>query len=201
MLLVVAGLVSAVPARAGAAFSEIVLEGGAVAPLGDLGDDYWTTKGFGAGTGYTVGFRYRQQWISGWAVSPSFHYVHLDKYVGHRTDPDTDFESKTSMYRYGFDVEYHFPTRRDRPQWFLTWGGALIRNRLREEYIQDASYFADGVNSLAVSAGIGVRTGDLEICARYTLDRFETVRFWPGVDSYDWDHVSITVGFALPRYY
>ena len=201
VLLGLAALLAAGTAAAARPFTEIVVEGGAALPLGDLHDDYFTPKGFGAGTGYAVGFRFREQWLSGWAVSPSFHYVKFDKFVGTRADPATDFESKTSLYRYGFDVEYHFPARRGRPRWFVTFGAALIRNRLREDYIQDDSYFEDGVNSVAAAAGVGVRTGDFEIAVRYTLDRFETLRFWPGVDSYNWDHVLLTVGFALPRAY
>ena len=196
-----AAAVAGPPAAVARPFTEIVLEGGAALPLGDLGDDYTTPKGFGAGTGYAVGFRFRQQWISGWAVSPSFHYVKFDKFTGHRSDPDTDFETKTSLYRYGFDIEYHFPARRGRPRWYVTFGGAFLRNKLREDYIQDNSYFDDGVNSVAATAGIGVRTGDFEIGVRYTLNRFETLRFWPGVDSYDWDHLLVTVGVALPRTY
>jgi opacity protein-like surface antigen len=177
---------------------EVLLEAGAVAPLGDLGDDYEEPLGFGAGLGYQVGFRFRLQYASGWAVAPSFHYVKPQTRIG----TDAVFgviETATSMYRYGVDAQYRLPARPGAPSLFLTGGLAVVRDRLREDD-REGQYFAESCNALAAAAGVGVRLDHLEITAQYEVNRFTTNRFWSTENTaYDWDTISLRVGLALPR--
>jgi hypothetical protein len=187
---------SGVEARPGR--TEVIIEGGALMPLGDLEAGNETPEGFAAELGFDVGFRYRQLWPSGWAISPSFHYAKLGKYTG-QTTADEDFERGTSMFRYGVDVQYFFPSRRQAPRFFLTGGAAIIRNRMREDYADD-SYFEAGANSLSLTGGLGMRQGDFEFSVNYHLNRYSSSRFWDDVDDYNWDYVTLRVGFALPNY-
>jgi len=191
-------LPGAVAARPG--FSEVVLEGGLAEPLGDLGDDWETVAGFGAETGYELGLRFRARWPSGWALSPSFHYVRMAKHSGFVEGESLSFFGRGSIFAYGVDAQYFLPARRNRPQFYLSLGAALMHNRYREEY-SDGDWFEEGVNTLGLAAGVGLRTGDFEISAFYHVNRFDTLSFWAGVDDYDWDWVSVRFAVALPRMY
>ena len=191
---------AAPPAAAGGPVPEVLLEAGAVAPLGDLGDDYEEPLGFGAGLGYQVGFRFRLQYASGWAVAPSFHYVKPRTRIG--TDAVLgEIKTATSMYRYGIDAQYRLPARAGAPSLFLTGGLAVVRDRLREDD-REGQFFAESCNALAVAAGVGVRLDRLEITAQYEVNRFTTNRFWsPQNTGYNWDTISVRVGLALPGSY
>jgi len=192
-------LLAAAPAAAaaGGPVAEVLLESGAVAPLGDLGADYAEPLGFGAGLGYQVGFRYRLRFPSGWAVSPSFHYVKPRTHIIDEGTPD-EIASSTSMYRYGVDAQYRPPSRPGAPAWFLTGGVAVVRDRLREDDA-DGQFFAESCNALAVAAGAGLRLDRVEITAQYEVNRFTTNRFWDPRDTgYNWDTISLRVGLALP---
>ncbi len=181
-------------------YTEVILEGGAVSPEGDLGASYDTPAGFGSDIGFEVGARVRQRMRNGWAIAPSFHYAEFGNHSG-VTPSDMLFEAKTSTYRYGVDLQYFFPASRGAPRLFLTGGASLIRNRYREDYLDDGSYFADGVNTVALSGGVGLEVGDFEVSAQYHRNRFDTVRFFDGSTDYDWDYISLRVGFALPSSY
>jgi hypothetical protein len=192
-------LVLAAPAAAaGGPVPEVLLEAGAVAPFGDLGDAYDTPLGFGAGAGYQVGFRFRLQFPSGWAVAPSFHYLKPKSH--HGTDAVLgEIETATSMYRYGVDAQYLLPGRAGAPRLFLTGGLAVVRNRLREDD-PEGQFFAESCNAVAAAAGVGLRAGLVEITAQYEVNRFSTNRFWdPAATGYSWDTISVRVGLALPR--
>ncbi|HPF36168.1 MAG TPA: outer membrane beta-barrel protein [Candidatus Krumholzibacteria bacterium] len=178
---------------------DVVIDLGAVQPQGDLEAGFDTPAGFEAGTGYEVGLRYRQRFTNGWAVSPSFHYVQFGKYLG-SNETAGDFETGTSMYRYGVDVQYFFPARRHAPRLFLSGGAALTRNRLREDYLDSGDYFQDKVDAVALAGGLGLQVGSFEFLAQYHRNHFDTKRFY-AADSYDWDYISLTVGIALPTHY
>ena len=148
-------LPGAVAARPG--FSEVVLEGGLAEPLGDLGDDWETVAGFGAETGYELGLRFRARWPSGWALSPSFHYVRMAKHSGFVEGESLSFFGRGSIFAYGVDAQYFLPARRNRPQFYLSLGAALMHNRYREEY-SDGDWFEEGVNTLGLAAVVSRRT-------------------------------------------
>jgi hypothetical protein len=177
--------------------TEVVLEGGAVLPFGDLGDDHSTVKGFGADVGFNVGFRLQQRFPSGWSLSPSFHYVEPGEFSG--TAAAGDFTVSTTQYRYGLDLRYTFAARPHAPRLFVGGGAALLHNRMKEAF-DDGTYFEDAVDALGLTALAGVRMGDIEVVLRYDLNRFDTNKFWVPTDaSYSWDTVLLTVGFALPN--
>ena len=199
LLAAAAVVVWAPSASARPGFYEVVLEGGASLPQGDLGDSFDQPAGFAADTGYEVGFRFRSRWPNGWSLAPAFHYVHFGKNTGF-IDEVTSFEGAGSIFEYGVDFQYFFPASRNQPQFYVTVGAALTHNRYREEYSDD-DWFEEAVNTLGGSAGIGVKVGDLEFSALYHLNRFDTQTFFPGSEDYDWDWVSVRVGVALPRMY
>lgn len=188
-------------ARMKPAAYDVVLEAGAVQPQADLKADFTTPAGFEAGTGYTIGARFRQRFVNGWAISPSFQYVQFGKYLGDLPEDGGPFESGASMYRYGVDLQYFFPARRNAPRLFLTGGAALINNRMREDYLDSGDFYKESVNSLAFSGGAGLQTGNFEFLLQYHLNRFDTKRFYPGSDSYEWDYLSLQVGIGLPSRY
>ncbi len=198
-LLILTLLASSAPsAVAGGHGPEVLLEAGAVAPLGDLGDDYEEPLGFGAGLGYQVGFRFSLPVASRWSVAPCFHYVKPRSRTG--TDATLgEIETATSMYRYGIDARYALPSRPGAVRLFLTGGLAVVRDRLRERD-GEGQFFAESCNAVAVAAGVGLRLDLLEVTFQYEANRFTTNRFWSPRDTgYDWDTISIRVGVALPR--
>jgi len=186
-------------ARARPSSFDVVIDAGAVQPQGDLKAGFDTPAGFEAGIGYEVGLRFRQRFTSGWSIVPSFHYVQFGKYLG-SNEVAGDFETGASMYRYGVDVQYFFPARRNSPRLFVSGGSALIRNRMREDYLADDTYFKDKVDSIALAGGVGLQTGNFEFLVQYHRNHFETNRFY-AARNYDWDYVSLTVGIALPSHY
>ena len=196
-LLPASGVASSYAFQRTAYEGEVLVEGGLVVPFGDLADSHDTTLGFGADKGYEVGFRFRQIFPSGWAVSPSFLYVKPEALTAPGAGAGTRL-SATSMYRYGLDAQYFFRARGNAPRFFLTGGAAVVRNRLREDY-DDGSYFSDGYTSFAVAGGGGVRSGFLELTVQYQLNRFTTTKFWAGDNRYDWDTLSVRMAVALPN--
>ena len=191
---------AAQPAAARPGRSEVIIEGAAASPRGDLKAAHAAPEGFGAEMGYDIGFRYRQVWAGGWALSPSFHYVKFGKFSGYDADLEDDFEIGTSVFRYGVDLQYAFGSGDRGTAPFLLGGVSLVRNKMREEYESDGSFFEDGANGLALNAGLGLRRGDFEFSFEYHMNRFDTLRFWDGVSEYDWDYMTLRIGFALPRY-
>jgi hypothetical protein len=185
-------------ARARPSFFDVVIEGGAVQPLSDLKAGFETPSGFEASTGFEIGVRFRQHFRSGWAIAPSFHYVQFGKYLGEDEEIGI-FETGASMYRYGVDLQYFFGGPRQTPRFFLTGGSALVRDRMREDYLDDGSFFESvGVNSLALSAGAGMQVGSFEFVAQYHHNHFTTRRFYDGIEPYEWDYISLRVGITLP---
>ena len=180
--------------------AEVIIEGSAVQPFGDLAADWTEPAGFGAGLGWDVGFRFRQRWPAGWAVSPSFHYVEFGNYLADDAVEGL-MDVGTKMYRYGIDVQYFFPARQNQPQFYLIFGAALVRNKLRVDYLDTDSYYDDGANSVAGAAGLGLRIGNFEISGEYNLNRIRTPLFFDQVDNYNWDYAVLRVGIALPSAY
>jgi len=191
--------VDARPLR-GSGTAEVIIEGSAVQPFGDLAADWTEPGGFQAGQGWDVGFRFRQRFPTGWSVSPSFHYVEFGNFLADdAVEGLMDVGAK--MYRYGIDVQYFFPARSNQPRLFLTFGAAMVRNKFRIDYLDSGDYFNEGANSVAGAAGMGVRIGNFEISGEYNLNRLSTTRFIDGQDSFNWDYAVLRVGIALPSSY
>lgn len=188
------------PLRGRGGVAEVVIEGSAAQPMGDLSADWTEPKGFQAGLGWDVGFRFRQRWPAGWAVSPSFHYVEFGNHF--LDDPaEGQMDVGTKMYRYGVDVQYFFPARQHAPKVFLSFGAALVRNKVRVDYLDQDKYLDNGANSVAGAVGAGVRIGSFEISGEYNLNQVRTSRFIAGQDQLDWSYAVLRVGIALPSSY
>ncbi len=184
----------------GRGVAEVIIEGSAAQPQGDLSVAWTEPKGFEAGLGWDVGFRFRQRWPSGWSVSPSFHYVEFGNHLV--DDPDDGLmDVGTKMYRYGIDLQYFFPARQDAPRLFLSFGAALVRNKFRVDFLDTDEYLDNGANSVAGAAGVGVRIGNFEISGEYNLNRVRTSRFIANQDELDWSYAVLRVGIALPSSY
>jgi hypothetical protein len=184
----------------GRGHAEVIVEGSAVQPGGDLAAEWTEPAGFQAGLGWEVGFRFRQRWPAGWAVSPSFHYV---EFGGHLVDDPVEglMDVGTRLYRYGVDVQYFFPTRRNAPGLYLSFGAALVRNKFQVDFLDYDEYLDNGANSVAGAIGLGARIGNFEISGEYNLNRVRTSRFIAEEDQLNWDYAVLRVGIALPSTY
>lgn len=182
---------------------ELVLEGGLVQPVGDLGDDYWTTQtGFDAGTGYQLGARIRQYVGPHFAVSPVFAWSDFGP-----NDGVEDFGSgpraysiETSIYRYGLDFQLFLGDAHDAAGLFLTGGVALMHNCYEDE-IEGGGWYETSVDAPGLSGGVGLRFGLFELTGEYNWNRFSTNNLnSDGLDlDYNWDYAVVRMGVALGR--
>ncbi len=188
------------------ATTEVVLEGGAVLPGGDLADDWVTTeKGLGAETGFDLGFRFRYFVGPRLAVCPTFHYEEFGSYVGTGIDEDAvefDFEVSPSILHYGLDLQYMPWRERDvMLQPFLQGGLGIYRCRYKDQLlgVEDAGY-RRSVNALGFSLGVGARVEIFEVSAVYNLVRFEASGIvGPERAELDWDYLVVRAGLVFPN--
>jgi hypothetical protein len=199
--LAIVALIAGGEARAYTPRSEVVLEGGATVPLGDLAEDYFgTEKGFGAETGYGIGFGYRYRITPEWSLGPTFMFTEFGAFTG-VSEASGELKVTGSALRYGLDVQYTAPGDRDRVRPFARLGLALYHDRIKQEALELGEFYEEAVNTLGVTLGGGLRLGSFELGAHYHLNRFETAKFnfvsFPERLDFDWDFVSVQVGFVL----
>jgi hypothetical protein len=202
--LVVLVLMAGAPALAQhGAVSEVLLEGGVSEPRMDLADSWYspTGKGFGAETGYEVGFRFRYFASPSVALSPSFHFVDFANFL----DVDNDgygFEVQTSILRYSMDLQLFMGTNHAKLRPFISVGAVLNNNRYQDYSDSDMTTYKTNVYALGGAAGGGFRAGIFEISVLYNYNRFSTVRLDPeGLKrTYNWDYLSVIAGFSFPTY-
>lgn len=187
--------------RSGVPGFELVLEGGLAEPVGDQADDFGTADGYGAGTGFELGLRFRQYLTPQLAVAPTFHYVQFGSSAGVADFPegaDLAYEVQTSLYRYGLDLQWlpGDPGAPIRP--CLTGGVALAHNRYRDS-LQGYQDFEAGMNGPSWTAGAGLKMGAIELSASYVWNRFDTEKLSAGFakQSYDWDYALVRLGIAF----
>ncbi len=187
--------------RPGASTFEFVIEGGLVEPLGEHADDFGAGRGLGAGTGFELGLRLRQQVGDRWAVSPVIHYAAFGKAAGVDDFAEGDglaYEVATSLLRYGVDLQFRPGPARAEVRPFLSAGVALVRNRYRDslQYYQD---FTTSMNGPSWTAGAGIRLQAMEISANYVWNRFDSANLeGDGVSRQnDWDYATLRIGFAF----
>jgi hypothetical protein len=183
---------------------EFVLEGGLAEPMGNQKDDFWSTEdGFSSGTGYQLGFRFRQYVGEYFAVSPAFHYTRFGVATG-LTDSGNEtnlaYNLRTSNYRYGLDLHAFMGDGALPARMFVTGGIALVNNRYRDE-LQYNGIYQSSVNSPAYNVGLGIKMQNIEIVGEYTFNRFKTNQFsFDGVtQSYNWDALIVRVGLSFGR--
>ena len=184
---------------------QVVLEVGWAGPGGDLGDDFSpaiSELGFGARDGLELGFRWRHHFSTHWSLSPGFHVVDYRNY--HSTDPDFgDFSVTATSLRYTLEFMWTGgrPGAGTRP--FAALAGGWYRNRVVGLNKNLAEPFDESVNTPGLGLRAGLRVHAFEFCALYSVNRFDTYRFFSGDEltapvSYDWDNVGLRVGWILP---
>jgi hypothetical protein len=189
------------PVTEDAPWLEVVLEGGAVAPLGDLAAGFTNTDhGMGAELGYALGVRTRFYLTRALTVAPSFTYVELGDHDG-LTPAGERFKVVPSILRYGIDLCWVSPGERGQVRLLAGLGLAVLRNRYRDEVPDEETFYEAAVNSIAPSLRAGLRWQDLELSLQYEFDRFATGRFTADLRERDftWDHVVVRLGYVLPR--
>ncbi|HPF69897.1 MAG TPA: hypothetical protein PLQ13_04425 [Candidatus Krumholzibacteria bacterium] len=212
LLTTLAVLLAAAPAAAGPAIptspparhdrpaSEVVIEAGMGAPLGDLGAHFETEPlGFGAGSGLELGFRWRWYVNRSLSLSPSFHFTDFHGFSGR--DPDFgDYRIDCSTYRYTLELMWRTapPDASLRP--FVAVGAGLFRNRVTGYTKTFELAFDESVNTLGLTARAGFAVSELEFSVAYHLNRFSTWRYFDtGEDqAYDWDVIVLRGAWVLP---
>jgi hypothetical protein len=191
---------------------EFLLEGGLAEPMGDqkdelylvTDDDYMGNKrGLGQGTGYELGFRFRQYLGDFFAVSPAFHYIRLGSATGvmdYNGSQDLAYSIRSSTYKYGLDFHAFMGGPRSSFRPFLTGGIALAHNVYRDERQYDGVY-KTSVNAPAFSGGLGFKMKNIELVGEYTYNRFDSTNLPPleGQMTYNWDYFVVRVGFSFGR--
>jgi hypothetical protein len=178
---------------------QLVLEGGAAIPFGDLGDDYiGTRKGFGAGTGYELGVRFRYYATPTLSLGPSLHFADFGDWEG--VSEGAAYAISNSLVRWGLDLQQFFGEDRRGLRPYVTAGVALIRNRY-EDWDEDFGTFRSSSSSLALAVGAGLAVGPMEISAVYNhnamKNRILSDSWGLGNESFDWSHVVVRAGVAL----
>ncbi|HOX25001.1 MAG TPA: hypothetical protein PLL30_04475 [Candidatus Krumholzibacteria bacterium] len=190
------------PSRLAPSPLQLVLEAGAAVPAGDLADDFANTEmGLGAGTGYDLGIRLRYFLSDVTAVGPTFHYANFGDWEDVSADPVGDaYAVRTSVYRYGVDLQQYLAPRRAVVRPYVTVGAAFCHDRY-EDWLQFAGTFTTASNNLAFGIGGGVAMGPLELSAVWTYNQTDN-RMLPragGVydTEYDWSYLVVRAGVAL----
>ena len=190
---------------------EFLLEGGLAEPMGDQADDLYLVSddpaasklGLGQGTGYELGFRFREYLSEYFAVSPAFHYIRMGTATGvidYDGSENLAYSVRASTYKYGLDFHAFMggPGSSFRP--FLTGGVALAHNIYRDE-LQYKGVYKTSVNAPAYSAGLGFKMKNIELVGEYTYNRFDSANLPPdeGPMNYNWDYVVIRAAFSFGR--
>jgi hypothetical protein len=179
---------------------EVLIEGGAVWPGGDLGADYQPGRiGFQAGAGYTVGFRVRWYLKSDLSLSPGFSFSDFGNY-SEELDGQLAFTLETAIIRYTLDVQWIYGRGGRGPRPLLSAGIGFRRNRYGVTIVSPPDDYAESVNTLGFDLGAGVRWGMFELLVVYELNRFSTYRFVDRDDrtDYNWDNVQLRLAWAFP---
>jgi len=184
---------------------EFVLEGGLAEPMGEQGDDFFTTEqGFSAGTGYELGARFRQYLGDWFAVSPNFHYTRFGTATGvHDFDGSGVLEPysiRLSGYRYSVDFQAFMGPGDGVFRPFFTGGVSLINNRYRDE-ARGYGVYTTSINTPAYHGGVGFKMRNVEVTGEYFFNRFDSSNLPPadGTRKYDWDYLVVRVGLSFGR--
>ena len=200
ILLLVALALPALAQRRQLSPFQFVLEGGAALPYGDLADPFiGTEKGLGAGTGYALGARLRYYLGPTTSVGPSFHYVNFSDW-NDITQDGTPYSVRTSLFRYGVDIQQFLVPRGKRVRPYLTLGGALVHKRY-QDWLQGDGTFDASANSLSFALGGGLAMGPVEVSLTWNYNPTELRQLVPqGDDSeFDWSYLMVAAGLALGR--
>jgi hypothetical protein len=176
------------------------MEGGMTIPTGNLGDEFLSSDAaLGAETGFNLGIRIRFHLSPAFTVAPAFAYTEFGDFDGLDADGN-EFLIVPRVLRYGLDFVFMKPGRRGALRPFAGAGAAFVRNKYREEFVEDEIYYDAGVNGLAWSVQAGLRWRSWELVVDYQHNTFATARFLPtgGEVDYDWSRLALKLGIVLP---
>ena len=180
--------------------SQVLVEAGWGRPYGELAEDYTeTTLGFGAGDGLELGFRWRYHLSNTISISPAFHFMDYRDFKS--TDAVIgDYRISSSSLRYTLElmIIQGDETKPVRP--FLAFSGGLYRNRVVGFNKSFTGPFDESTNTLGFATRGGVRLGMFELSAVYSLNRFDSWRYFETgkEESYNWDNFSVRAGWIIP---
>ncbi len=179
---------------------QFVFEAGAALPFGDLGDDViGTRKGLGAGTGYELGARFRYFALGNLAVGPSIHFADFGDWDSVDSE-GVPYSIRTSVYRYGLELQRFFGDDRSGLRPYVTIGAALQHNRYEDWDLYEGTFRSSSTN-LGFGVGAGLALGPMELSAAWHLNKTKNrflSEFWGLADPhYDWSYVVVRAGFAL----
>ncbi len=181
--------------------AEVVMEMGLALPRGDLGESFeGTARGYGAEPGYILGLRVRLYLNRNITLAPAFSYTEFGDFDGYDAAGES-YKVVSRVLRYGLDLGYTASGSHDQLRPFASLGVAVARNKYREEYSADETYYAAGVNTFQWTVAGGVRWRDFELSLAWEGNTFETARFFPvsSPEDYDWSHLGVRLAYVLPR--
>lgn len=180
--------------------SQVLVEAGWGRPYGELAQDYTqTTLGFGAGDGLELGFRWRYHFSQTLSLSPAFHFMDYRDFKS--TSPEIgDYRISSSSLRYTLElmIIQGDDSKSVRP--FLAFSGGLYRNRVVGFNKSFTGPFDESTNTLGFGARGGVRLGGFELSAVFSLNRFDSWRYFQTgeEEAYNWDNFSVRAGWIIP---
>lgn len=187
---------------------EVMVDAGAVMPLGDLGAGLPNTAtGMGAELGYRLGLRLRWTGDHGLFLAPVFSYSEfgdhdgVDDQSGKTDGVGQKYTVRASTLRYGMEAGYLSPGATRDWRLHTALGIAAVEQRYREELVAEEAIYEATLYDVAWLASVGVRRGNLEVALEYHGCNFTTARFLrtgPPA-SYNWSHAALRVSFGLPR--
>ena len=160
LLLIAAVATEAVAADPSAAVLpavEILIVGGIAQPQGDLAADFQEQQiGFQAGTGYTVGFKFRWFLNRDVCVSPGFSFTDFGNYEV--DDPELGlFSVETAVIRYMIDLQWIYGRGRRGLRPLLSVGAGFCRDRYGVSIESPFEEYSESVNALGIDLGAGLR--------------------------------------------
>lgn len=183
----------------------IVLEGGAVRPLAELGATFDSgERGLGQGDGFEIGVGLRVPVAEAWTLSPAFHYVGFGR---HELEPDADepWRTEAISFRTTAELAWCPPVRSGPLRPLVAIGGGLYRNRVVGYYddplLIETGERDDTVNSFGWFLRWGFRAAD-SVEVSFLAHR-NTVRTWRYFETdakakYGWNNLAVRFSYLLP---
>lgn len=179
----------------------VVLEGGAVRPLAELGAEFNPGQhGLGQDDGYEAGVGVRIPVADAWTLSPAFHFVDFGR---HELEPDQNepWRTEAISYRTTAELAWCPPVERGPLRPLLAIGGGLYRNRVVGYYDDpEIEERDDTVNTFGWYLRWGFRSDAIEVSF---LAHRNTVRTWRWFETdtrarYDWNNLAVRFSYLLP---
>lgn len=171
-----------------------------VIPYGDLGGDFERHyKGFGATSGFEVGFRFRVYLTPTISLAPAFHFVNYGSFNGEDIELG-DYEIRSTTYRYTLELLVMGSGAFRQPRPFFGLSGGVYRNRVNGYYKGLQDNLRASENSFGWAVRIGVRIVGFELSMVYNVNRFHSWQFFDTGyhELYNWDNLNLRAGWSIP---